>query len=197
MSDQASVTVFAGGQSSRMGTDKSFVRLDGKPLIQHVLDRITPLSLPITLITNTPDAYRSFGLPIYGDIYPGKGPLGGVYTALSYSPAPYTLCVACDMPFLNAALLSYLAGLSSGVDAVIPRIEGRPQALHAVYGPGCLTPIREQLQTGDLKVRAFFSRINCRYVDEDELKEIDPDLKSFININTPEELRDAENRLLW
>lgn len=192
MNELISVAVLAGGQSSRMGTDKSFVQLNGKPLIQHVLETVRLLSVPITLITNDPEPYRAFGLPIFSDIFPEKGSLGGLYTAISYSSTPYTLCIACDMPFLNQALLLYLMRQCEGFDAVVPRIGGRPQPIHAVYGGGCLSPIKRQIEEGQLRVRELYPRIKCRFVDDDELKQIDPELKSFTNINTPEEMEQAK-----
>jgi molybdopterin-guanine dinucleotide biosynthesis protein A len=107
MANDITVAILAGGLSRRMGTNKSFVSLAGKPLIQHVIERVSALRLPVMLITNTPEQYAHFDLPMYGDVYPQCGSLGGLYTPLHSSLTDYTLCVACDTPFLNVDLLRY------------------------------------------------------------------------------------------
>ncbi|MBN8638418.1 MAG: molybdenum cofactor guanylyltransferase, partial [Anaerolineae bacterium] len=129
----AQIAILAGGQSRRMGTDKSFVRLNEKPLLQHVIERVSALQLPLVLIANDPAKYADFGLPVITDVLPNAGSLGGIYTAVQHGDAEYTLCVACDMPFLNPALLRYLLDQATGVDAVVPFVDGTAHALHAVY----------------------------------------------------------------
>lgn len=188
MEDTVTVAILAGGKSSRMGTDKSFVPLLGKTLIQHVLEGVGSLGLPIILITNRPVDYAPLGLPMYGDLLPGKGSLGGLYTAISCSQTPYTLCVACDMPFLNPALLTYLISLRAGYDAIVPRLHGFPEALHAVYSKSCLEAIYEKLAQDQLKAISFYGQVRLRFVEEDEVRRFDPALRSFVNVNTPEEL---------
>src|SRR5688500_13381989 len=106
------LAIIAGGKSSRMGTDKSFVPLAGKPIIEHIISRTTDLGQETTiLITNRPADYAHLGLPMYADVFPEKGSLGGIYTAIQYSRSPYTLTIACDMPFVNPALLQHMLSL--------------------------------------------------------------------------------------
>ena len=103
------VAILAGGQSSRMGADKSFVPVLGRPMIEHVLARLADLGQAETiLVTNRPDAYAYLALPTYTDVIPAKGALGGIYSALHYSPSPYTLVLACDMPFVSSCNISIL-----------------------------------------------------------------------------------------
>jgi hypothetical protein len=116
--------------SSRMGTNKSLVMLNGKPLIQNVIERLDPLNTPIHLITNRPDDYHMLDLATLPDMISGKGALGDLYSTLIHSTANHTLCVACDIPFLNANLLSYLVSLRESYDPVAPRIDGRVETLH-------------------------------------------------------------------
>ncbi len=168
--------------------DKSFVPLLGKTLIQHVLDRVQVLGLPVFLVTNRPEDYAPLGLPMFSDVVPGAGSLGGLYSAVTYSPAHHTLCVACDMPFLNPALLRALVDLRAGYDVIVPRIDGFPEAMHAVYSKECLTPMRTQIDQGRYKAIGFYGRVRLRFLEEEEVRRYDPDLRSFININTPEEL---------
>lgn len=189
-----SVAIIAGGKSSRMGTDKAFVLLNGKPLIVHVIERAQSLGQSETfLVTNKPESYAHLGLPMYSDVLPEKGSLGGIYTAIYHSQQPYTLCVACDMPYLNTDLLRYLVDLrkDDAFDVIVPRVENYPEGLHALYSRACLDPIRRRLEADQLKVIAFHADVRVCYVDEAEWQRFDPQGLSFRNINTPDELAQA------
>lgn len=187
------LAISAGGQSSRMGTDKAFAEIDGVPLIERVIARTRDLGQAETvLITNRPDEYAHLGLPMYTDVMPDKGALGGVYTAVSVSSAPYTLVVACDMPFLSAGLLRHMVSLLDDdppPDVVVPRVMGYPQGLHAIYGKGCLDPIRRRLDANRLKVIGFYDEVRVRYLDEPEYQRHGAHL--FFNVNTPQQLEEA------
>jgi molybdopterin-guanine dinucleotide biosynthesis protein A len=189
------IAIIAGGQSSRMGTDKSFVPLQGKPLIAHLLARVAALGPDETiLITNRPDDYAHLGLPMFTDVLPGKGALGGIYTAIHASQSPYTLALACDMPFVNVELLCYMLDLTASgeADVVVPRVDEHPQGLHAIYSRACLPPIRARLDSDRLKVIGFYDAVRVRYLDPPEWAQFDPQGLSFHNINTPAELLKAQ-----
>jgi molybdopterin-guanine dinucleotide biosynthesis protein A len=184
----------AGGKSSRMGTDKSFVELLGKPMIEHLVERVGDIGQDETiLVTNRPAEYAHLRLPMHLDVLPDKGSLGGIYTAITYSRNPYTMVIACDMPFANPDLLRYMMGLSAGdeFDVVVPRSEGYPEGLHAIYSKACLEPIRERLEADRLKVMGFYEDMRVRYLDEPEYQPFDPNGLSFFNVNTPQELENA------
>jgi molybdenum cofactor guanylyltransferase len=191
-----SVAIIAGGKSSRMGTDKAFVQLANKPLIQHVIERTANLGQDETLlITNQPDTYAHLNLPMFTDVHPDKGSLGGIYTALTYAKNPYTLVVACDMPFINDKLIRFMMSqLTNSIDIVVPRVDGYPQGLHAIYNKTCLVPIKEQLEANRLKIIRFYDRVKVRYLDETDYETYDPEYQSFTNLNTPEELDEARHR---
>jgi molybdopterin-guanine dinucleotide biosynthesis protein A len=186
------IAIIAGGRSTRMGADKSLLSLNGKVVIQHVIERVSSLNLPILLIANDPQKYADYNLPTFPDLITGVGPLGGLYTALTHSTAEYTLCVACDMPFLNPDLLAYLISLAAGYDAVVPLVAGYPESLHAVYSKSCLGAIRSKLDAGQRKLSSFYADLNVRDVPESEMRPFDPDLHSFLNINTPDEWQIAQ-----
>jgi molybdopterin-guanine dinucleotide biosynthesis protein A len=193
MAGSVSVAILAGGQSSRMGTNKALVRVGGKPIVERIVERVRPLSDDLILVTNRPEAYAWIGLPTFGDLVPNKGPLGGLYSALSAAQGPHTLVVSCDQPFLNVDLLRYLIELREGFDVVVPLApDGYPQSMHAVYGKACLDPIRAKLDADRLKVIGFFGEVTVREVPAEEIAAIDPDRLSFVNINTPEDLAEAE-----
>ena len=197
---QTTAAILAGGRSKRMGSsDKALLPIvpGGPTLIEAVVTRLNSAGIPPTLIvTNTPQNYSFLGIAMAPDDIPGAGALGGILTALSHSPHPYasTLVVACDMPLLSPALLRYMASLPHQQDAIVPRwidAERRAQveSLHAIYATSCVEPMRRRIAQGLLKVSDFLADINVRYLDEDVLRSYDPQLHSFRNINTPEQLQ--------
>jgi molybdopterin-guanine dinucleotide biosynthesis protein A len=125
------------------------------------------------------------------DRFPGRGSLGGVFTGAEASAEPWSLVVACDMPFLNVNLLRHLVGQRADVDAVVPRLRGQPEPLHALYSKACLAPMQRRLQAGDLKIASLFDTMRVRYVDEGAIDRIDPRHFSFFNVNTRPELEKA------
>ena len=187
------VAVLAGGKSSRMGTDKSFVRVLGRPLIEDVLAQVAGLGAETIVITNRVDDYRYLGLPLFTDVLPDKGALGGIYTALHASAQPHTLCVACDMPFVVRPLLDYLISLipDANADVVVPRLNGEAEPFRAIYSQVCLSLIRAALDAGKMRVISFFPDVRVRFVDEPEIDRFDPQHLSFFNVNTPEDLEQA------
>lgn len=188
MANGVTVAVMAGGKSTRMGRDKSFVPFDGRPLIEVVLAAVRDLGDELLLITNNPDAYAHLSLPMVGDIFPDHGPLGGIYTAVATARQPHTLIVACDMPWLNRDLLAYQLSLRHEADVVVPRWRRFPEPLHAVYSKACLPAIAAKLRQKQLKIAGFFDEVAVRFVKREEIARFDKDGRSFANVNTPEEL---------
>jgi molybdopterin-guanine dinucleotide biosynthesis protein A len=184
--------VLAGGQSSRLGADKSFINLNGQSLIEHIVAKLTRLSDDVIIVTNSPDEYDHLEARLVGDIYPGKGALGGIYSGLRAAANAYSLVVACDMPFLDLNLLRYMIILAREHDVVIPKIGGLPEPLHAIYSKNCLEPINRLLARGGLKIIDFFSEVRVRYVEEGEVDIFDPQHLSFFNVNTPKDLEEMK-----
>ncbi len=190
-----SVAIIAGGKSSRMGTDKSFVSIGNKPIIQRLVERVSDVGQSHTLlITNRPADYAQLGLPMFGDVIPDKGALGGIHAAVSHSPTDYVLAIACDMPFVEPALLKYM---TAQIDAqpppnvIVPRVDGYPQGLHAVYSKACLPAIESRLNADHLKVIGFYPQVRVRYLDESEYEPITAGRPVFFNVNTPQQLEEA------
>jgi molybdopterin-guanine dinucleotide biosynthesis protein A len=185
--------ILAGGKSSRMGTDKAFLRVRERPVIEDLIEQLDGLGSELILITNRPESYAYLGRPMFGDVLPGKGALGGLYTALAASSQPHTLCVACDMPFVIRPFLDQLIALmhDPDTDAVVPRLAGEAEPFRAIYSHTCLGPIRAALEAGQMRVISFFSDVRVRFVDEAEIERFDPERLSFFNMNTPEELEQA------
>ncbi len=190
MFDGISGAVLAGGRGLRMGMDKALVRLDGETLLQRVVSRVAFLAEEV-LVVGRDSVDPSLPARAVPDCRPGTGSLGGIYTALRAARGTRCLVVGCDMPFLNRRLLSYLIDLSAAYDVVIPRLDHLVEPLHAVYAKACLEPIADLLNQGDLRIYDFFDRVHVRYVERAEVTVFDPDLLSFFNVNTPEQLQQA------
>jgi len=184
------VAILAGGKSTRMGRDKSFVSFQGRPMIEIVRDHVAGLGQELIVITNNPEPYHYLGLPAFGDVYPDRGPLGGIHSALVNASYPYVLMVACDMPWLNRDLLQRLIDYRETADVVVPRWDKFPEPLHAVYSKACLGPIEKRIEADELKIVRFYSDVTVRYVDHEEIIQFDPDGRSFTNINRPGDLPD-------
>lgn len=187
--------VLAGGKSTRMGANKAALRLGGRPLIDGVVEVLRSLFPEVLIIANAPGLYDYLGLPVYPDRIPDKGSLGGLYTGLTYASHPAAFFAACDMPFLNAALIASLRDAAPGYDAVVPRTPEGLQPIHAVYGKACLPVMEALIAAGRLKIDRLFPRVRTRVVEEADLRRLDPDLDSFLNCNTPAEFAAAAERL--
>ena len=207
---RVAAVVLAGGQSRRMGRDKAFLDFDGAMLIERVIERVQSVCAETIIVANDLETYARFGLPVVRDVYPGKGSLGGIFSGLQAASAEFALAVACDLPFLNDALLRYLIALAPLADVVIPRShaptgkakdatryeqlavkESGLQAMHAIYSKGCLEPMRARLLADDLRIINFFDEVRVRVVEPHEVARFDPQMLSFINLNRPGDLATA------
>jgi len=182
-----------------MGQDKGLVRFLGEPLIQRVLGRLRPIADEVLVTTNRPEDYAFLGVRLAPDLLPGRGALGGLYTALSAASQPYAAVVACDMPFASRELLEALLERleRGGADLSIPRTEGGLEPFHAVYRrETCLPHILAALEAEKRRVDAWFARVTLDLVREEEWQKIDPEGLAFLNVNTPDELHQAEEKAL-
>ncbi|MBA7642617.1 Molybdenum cofactor guanylyltransferase [subsurface metagenome] len=179
----------------RLGQDKALEIIGNGSLLERVVFHLSFFNSDILVVTALKQSYPQLGgypkLKVVTDIYLNKGPLGGIYTGLKASNSFYNLVVACDMPFLNQALLHYMVQISAGFDLVVPRLGDMVEPLHAVYSKGCLTPIESLLKQGNLGVRQLFTLVRVRYVEAEEINRFDPEHLSFFNINSQADLEKA------
>jgi molybdopterin-guanine dinucleotide biosynthesis protein A len=194
---QISVIVLAGGQSRRLGIDKSLLEIEGQPLIARTVRSLESLSDDLIIVTNEPSRYRSLALAarFVPDERRGLGSLMGIYSGLKTARYSHALAVACDMPFLSLPLLRFMASLTEGVDVVIPRLGELVEPLHSVYGMACLPFMAALLAEGRRKITAFFPEVRVRYVEEQEIDLFDPSRLSFVNVNTPEDWKSVQKLL--
>ncbi len=189
--------ILVGGQSRRMGRDKALLDVQGQPLLARVLAVVEQVAQDCFLVADQAAPYAFLGLPIYPDYRPGCGAIGGLYTALERTAHPYTLVVACDMPWLNLPLLQAMAALTDFAPAdppaaIVPRWQGQPEPLHAIYHHTCRPRLAQQIEVGDLKIAHLFQYVAVRYVEEVEIARYDPTGRSFTNLNTPADLAAAD-----
>ncbi len=179
----------------RLGRNKTAVTISNRTLLQWVVSRLSLFNSDIIIVTANKQPLPEFidypKLRVVADIYPGKGSLGGIYTGLSTSDSFHNLVIACDMPFLNQALLGYMIQLSVNFDLVVPKIDDRVEPLHAVYSKSCLLPIEGLLKQDNLKVIEVLDLVRVRYVEAEEIDRFDPNHLSFFNINSEADLKIA------
>lgn len=182
----------AGGMSRRLGRNKAIEKIGGERLIERVVNSLSQVSSETIVVAADEARAQALDLPdgvrTAADIYPGHGSLGGIFTGLNAAQGDYGIVVACDMPFLNTGLLRFMADLAPDFDVVVPRLNGRPEPLHAIYSKSCLEPIESRLKRQDLKIALFFEEVRVAYVDEEDIDLFDPARLSFFNVNTQEDL---------
>jgi molybdopterin-guanine dinucleotide biosynthesis protein A len=190
-----SCIVLAGGKGLRLGRDKTLETINDKYMLQQTISRLNFFNGNIIIVTAEKRPFPHFNgylkLTVVNDIYPGKGPLGGIYTGLVTSDSDYNLVVACDMPFLNQSLLQYMIQLSANCDLVVPRWDGMVEPLHAIYAKTCQAPIESLLKKDSLNIANLFTMVKTRYVEAAEIDKFDPKHLSFFNINTETDLKMA------
>ncbi|HZM23397.1 MAG TPA: molybdenum cofactor guanylyltransferase [Anaerolineales bacterium] len=189
------ISIQAGGQSSRMGEDKALKTFLGRPLIQRVIERLRPIADEILVTTNRPEDYLFLDLRLFTDLKPGRGALGGLYTAIASASHPIVGVIACDMPFASATLIETASRLlvEEEADVVIAKSEEGYEPLHAVYRrQTCLAAIESAIDADQWKVIAWFPKVKIRILTSEELKQFDPSGLAFWNVNTPDEFAKAE-----
>ena len=183
-----SAAIMAGGKSVRMGRDKAFLKIGALTAVEFQLQRLRPLFEEIILSTNTPEKFTALDIPAIPDLIPGRGPLGGIYTALSSVKNPYLFAIACDMPCVSPVLIQYMRERCEGYDVVVPETERGLEPLHAIYSVNCVPAIKRQLETaGGGRVIGFFPEVKVRVVTKEEIAGVEGGADAFLNFNTPED----------
>jgi molybdenum cofactor guanylyltransferase len=179
----------AGGRASRLaGVAKGLVRLGGEPLVARAARLFCALFAETVLVANDPDPYRFLGLRTLPDALAGKGAPGGLHAALTAATTPWVFTGACDMPFLAEAPIRWLAARRAGAPAVAVVWRGRLEPLHAFWSREALPTVERMLLGGSPSLWQLATAVGARFVSEEEWREVDPDGRSFVNVNTPEDV---------
>lgn len=186
--------ILAGGENSRIPYIKGFLKVNGSTIIERNLDILKEVFDVVVISTNSPEIYFPFGVPLIGDIIKERGPMTGIFSILTSTGADSVFVVACDMPFIKEDLIRYMKdrfeGLSlSGkiVDALVPRFKGGTEPLVGIYTSRVRGRMEDSLKAGRKGLHAFLRVVNTVYIEEKEIKDIDPEGLSFVNINTLED----------
>jgi molybdenum cofactor guanylyltransferase len=184
--NQTEAFILAGGASSRMGTDKSRLTIEGQSFIERIAEMLLQVTSKVTVVGHDSDDIR---LENIADVYPKWGALGGVQTALSSCHADWALVVACDLPFVTSELCKRLIALRESYDAVVPiQQDSRPQPLCALYKVDpCLAHATQLIEAGRRRPLDLIERVNTRWVEFSEVQDLRSAEKFFVNINTPED----------
>jgi len=189
--------LLAGGKSTRMGQDKRFLCIGGQTLLERGLCAMCALFERVCVVIAQDGLSPPAQVPVFRDVVPDCGSLGGLYTGLREASTSYIFVAACDMPFLNANLVKYMIGLKEDADIVVASWKARLQPIHAVYSKRCMGSFEDMIDRQEVKIQEVFKQpsLTVRFVLENEVSQIDPEGRSFININNPADLDAA--RLLY
>jgi molybdopterin-guanine dinucleotide biosynthesis protein A len=180
--------ILAGGKSSRMGTDKGFLKLNGKLFIEHIIAALTPFVSEIIIVSNHPE-YDNFKLKRVPDFVENAGPLAGVYSGLLASKTENNLVLSCDIPLINSEILAELVRQIDDVSEII-QIEsnGKTMPLISVYNKSCETVFSSLLNQGERRLRFAVNQCKVKNILLNKEQE-----KRVSNINTPEQLKEIRN----
>jgi len=178
--------ILAGGKSSRMGTDKALIEVNGKKIIQHIFEALNNVTDSVMIISNSNNA-DFLGVSVYTDLIEDCGPLGGIYTGLKFSETEKNIILSCDIPFVTAELLNFLIEKSEKHDVAIPEHNGKTEPLCGVYSKSCEQVFKNSLTSGNHKLHDAINLLNLNIVNIDKEKFYNN--KLLANLNTLEELK--------
>jgi molybdopterin-guanine dinucleotide biosynthesis protein A len=181
--------ILAGGKSTRVGTNKAFLKIGKKTIIEQILAKFKEIFRETIVVVNEIQKFDSLKVRIIQDLISSKGPLGGIYTGLVKSNSFYNFIIGCDMPFINNGLVEHIASYAQDFDIVMPKVKERYEPLCALYSKRCIATIEGALDKDSLRIVDVLPLLNVKLIDEAEIKQFDPEFISFKNINTREDYR--------
>jgi len=187
--------LLSGGKSSRFGTNKAMETINGKPLIEQIVQGLKNVFEKVYIIGNVKEYTFLQGVFFCEDIIPNKGPLGGLLTGLICSDSEYNFLTGCDMPFLTREFFEFVKLQKKDYDLLVPSYNSYLEPLAAVYSKKCLPFISDSLKRNQLKLKSFFPQVNVRIIKETVIREIGEPKKLFFNINYKEDVEKIEMNL--
>jgi molybdopterin-guanine dinucleotide biosynthesis protein A len=200
--------ILAGGENKRLPVIKGFLEIKGRRIIELNIELLKGIFDCVIISTNDPGLYFYLGVPMVGDIVKYKGPMTGILSALVTLEVPDIFVTACDMPFINPKLIRYIvdkwtknkenlslvtrhSSLRGGWDAAIPVFDNKSQPLFGIYSRKVIRSMEDTIKNGSRSLREFLKKLDVLYISEDEVRTIDPEGRSFVNINTLEDYEKA------
>ena len=182
--------ILAGGENRRIPVVKGFIKIQDKKIIERNLSLLREMFSKVFISTNSPELYFYLGTQIIGDVLTHRGPMTGIYSVLININSPFLFVTACDMPYINVILIKYIADKADErYDAIIPLYENKSQPLLGVYSKRIASKMENSIIKGKRSLRDFLKELVVYYINEDEIRKIDPFGRSFVNINTIEDYK--------
>lgn len=181
--------VLAGGKGSRMGGPKALIPLGNTTLLGATLARLRPMFRRVMVVARQREVLAGLEAEILTDDRPEQGPLVGLARGLAASNAPWCFVTGCDMPFLNPAVIGLMAENLAGCEILVPSLDGKLQPLHAFYSLDCLPRARDLLDNGVVSMVALLSRCQTRTMAASDFRDLDPGLRSFMDVDTQDDYR--------
>ncbi len=211
--DNCTGVILAGGENKRMPVLKGFIEVEGRKIIERNLKTMKQLFQEVFIITNQPELYTYLGVPMFGDVYNIRGPMTGVLTALINSSSNWIFVSACDMPFINPDVIRFMArerynptciniinkgqksdldtiSMAGIYDTVVPLVNNKAEPLFAFYAKKIMGSLEQFILAEKKSIKNYLLNHDKRvkYITTEDIKHIDPDLRSFINLNNPEDV---------
>jgi len=184
--------ILSGGKSSRIGTNKALLQIEGKPLIQRLVELLDPIFSEVVISSNEPDLYNFTGKKIVQDIYSARGPLAGIHSILKFTNIKMNFIISCDLPLISTQLINYIVNYETMKDIILPVADGRIQQTCGLYSKNILNEVEKLLIESNQKnsklkgsIYELMDRVPTEIVEVDKFDFYSPDL--FLNINTPED----------
>ncbi|OGW48666.1 MAG: hypothetical protein A2V62_07360 [Nitrospirae bacterium RBG_19FT_COMBO_58_9] len=189
--------LLAGGKSRRMGEDKRYLVVGAQTLLERGLAVLRSIFQEVLVVIAQDSPPLDIEALVVRDLVPDCGSLGGLYTGLAQATTPYIFVVACDMPFLDPAVIAQFTSRRASTDIVMAKLAGRLHPMHALYSKRCLPVVEQMIQARQLKIQEMVLRSSLRtgYVTEADLLTLDPSWRSFQNVNTPADLEAVRSLL--
>lgn len=187
--------LLAGGRSVRMGRDKAGLHFAGETLLPTLVARLQTCCERVVVVRREDQELPDLppGVDVVQDLLPNLGPLGGLLTGLAVAPTPYVFLAACDLPLLDPSLVRWLGSHPAReADVILPMRDGHAEPTHAIYGARCLGAIKQAVLSGELGMGTWLGAVRVERVDEAQWRAVDPDGRSFLNVNTPDDLARVE-----
>jgi molybdenum cofactor guanylyltransferase len=181
--------ILAGGENRRFPFHKGLAEIHGTRIIEITTSLLRKHFKKVWISTNSPENFFYLGLPMIGDIINYRGPLTGIFSVLTSTCAPVLFVTACDMPFIEGSIVSLIKRAYQGQDAVIPVFDNKPQPLLGIYSHKITDHMEDKIRLGSVAMRDLLQDIDVYYISEEKVLALDPAGRSFVNINTGEDLK--------
>ncbi len=197
MTSNMNALILAGGENKRLPMLKGFLEINGKRIIESNIDLLERIFDKVVISTNNPEHYFYLGRPMIGDTMTERGPMTGILSTLNLPEISEIFVTACDMPFISSELIHFMLDQwDTKWDAAVPFFDRKPQPLLGIYSKSIAQNMEGSIKSGTRSLRKFLQDIHVLYISEKDVRRIDPEGKSFVNINTPEDVDHVMKRSL-